>query len=253
MKVLIIEDEHYTSKDLERTLLSLDSTIEILRILSSVEDSIEYLRTSPKVDLIFSDIQLGDGLSFTIYESVNVKAPIIYCTAYDGYALKAFKTLGIDYILKPFSQESVKQALDKYALLKGNREESANDNSKLLALLKQQLTPTPKSILIRQGDKITPLAVDDIALFYIQHDTVFAYTFKGQRHSLSQKLNELEQQFSSGFFRTSRQHLVNRRAIKDASHYFNRKLKVSLNIDFHEDIIIGKLKATSFLEWMTQN
>jgi len=195
MKILIVEDEHYTAKDLERTLLSIDAAIEIVGILSNVEDGIKFLKTAPDVDLIFSDIQLGDGLSFSIYETVEVKAPIIYCTAYDGYALKAFKTLGIDYILKPFSQESVQLALDKYSLLKGDREEKINDQSKLLSLLKQQLAPAPKSILIRQGDKIIPLAVSDIALFYIKHDTVFVYTFKEERHSLSQKLNELENQF----------------------------------------------------------
>ncbi len=253
MKIVIIEDELYTAKDLERTLLSIDATIEIVSILSSVEDGIEFLKKAPEIDLIFSDIQLGDGLSFTIYETVEVKAPIIYCTAYDGYALKAFKTLGIDYILKPFSQETVKLALNKFSLLKGDREEKVNEQSKLLSLLKQQLAPSPKSILIRKGDKITPLSVSDIALFYIHHDTVFAYTFKEQRHPLSQKLNELENQFSTSFFRTSRQHLVSRKAIKEAHHYFNRKLKVSLTINFQEDIIIGKLKATSFLEWMTQN
>jgi len=143
--------------------------------------------------------------------------------------------------------------LEKFSLIRGNREQKVNEQNKLLSLLKQQLTPSPKSILIRQGDKITPLSVSDIALFYIHHDTVFAYTFKAIKHPLSQKLNELENQFSTTFFRTSRQHLVSRKAIKEASHYFNRKLKVSLTINFPEEIIVGKLKATSFLEWMTQN
>ncbi len=253
MKVVIVEDEHYTAKDLERTLLSIDSTIEVVSILSNVEDGIQFFEAPPAVDLIFSDIQLGDGLSFSIYEAVEVRAPIIYCTAYDEYALKAFKTLGIDYILKPFSKESVQLALDKYSLLKGRPEEKISEQSKLLSLLSQQLAPAPKTILIRKGDKIKPLSVGDIALFYIQHDTVFAYTFKEERLALSQKLNDLENQFSSGFFRTSRQHLISRKAIKEASHYFKRKLKVSLTVNFPEDIIVGKLKITSFLEWVAQN
>jgi len=252
MKILIVEDEQYTAKDLQRSLLNIDARIEIVSIIPSVEDGIAFFKTAPAVDLIFSDIQLGDGLSFTIYESEKVQIPIIYCTAYDEYALKAFKTLGIDYILKPFSQESVKLALDKFSLIRGDQEEKIDNQSKLFSLLKQQLAPAPKSILIRQGDKISPLAVDKVAVFYIHHDTVFAYTFKGQRHAISQKLNALEDLFTVAFFRTSRQHLVHRKAIKEAAHYFNRKLKVSLTIDFSEEIIVGKLKVTSFLEWMTQ-
>ncbi len=255
MKIVIIEDEKYTAKDLERTLLRVDSTIEIVDIIGSVEEGIVFFETQPNVDLIFSDIQLADGLSFDIYEKVNVQTPIIYCTAYDAYALKAFKTLGIDYILKPFSTASVQNALDKFKLVRGKQNETPVEQSQLLALLKQQLSPTPttpKSILIRQGDKITPLSISQIALFFIQHESVFAFTFKGKKYVVSKKLSTLEELLSKDFYRTNRQHLVSRKAIKEVAHYFNRKLKVYLTIDFKEEILVGKVKSTAFLEWLTQ-
>lgn len=253
MRVVIVEDEKYTAKDLERTIQGLDATIEVVSIINSVAEGIDFFQKPPQIDLIFSDIQLGDGLSFDIYEKVNIQSPIIYCTAYDEYALKAFKTLGIDYILKPFSKDSVKKALDKFSLVRGEKKEVAIDQSNLLSLLKQQLTPAPKSILVRQGDKIIPLLVEDIAIFYIEHDNVFAFTFKGKKVLLNQKLNALEKLYSETFFRTSRQYLVSRKAIKEAAHYFNRKLKVSLAVDFPGEILVGKLKTTAFLDWLAHS
>lgn len=253
MKLVIIEDEKYTAKDLARTLLSIDPSLEIVDVIASVEDGKVFFNQNPNIDLIFSDIQLGDGLSFDIYESIDIKAPIIYCTAFDEYALKAFKTLGIDYILKPFDSESLKQALNKYQFLKGEDKPQTINTSDVVALLRAQLAPAPKTLLIRSGDKISPLAVKDIALFYIENEIVYAYTYSSKKQAVNQKLNALEEMFAESFFRTSRQYLISRNAIKDASHYFNRKLKVTLTIDFPEDVIVGKLKVSAFIEWWTQS
>jgi two-component system, LytTR family, response regulator LytT len=251
MKIVIIEDEKLTAKDLSKTIKAIDSDIEILALLHSVEEAIDFFKTNPELDLIFSDIELGDGLSFEIFEKVNNQTPIIFCTAFNEYALEAFKTVGIDYLLKPFSKITVEKSLEKYYSLK---EKFASQNDalpNLMSLLKHQLFPNKiPSIIMQQGDKIIPLEGDKIALFYIEDNVVFAYTFDQKSHLLSQKLDVLEKTFYPTFFRANRQFLINRKAIKDASHYFNRKIIINLNLPFNEQIIVGKLKVTAFLDWL---
>jgi len=220
-------------------------------MLPSVEDAVAFFKQGTQIDLIFSDIQLGDGLSFEIFEQTQVKAPIIYCTAFNQYALEAFKTLGLDYLVKPFSQASVRQALDKYQSIKDAFQQPQEDHQSLLALFKNQLAPAKlPALIIQQRDKIIPLPAEEVALFFIEHDAVYAYTFSGEKKLLSQKLNELEERYSPSFFRANRQFLINRKAVKEASHYFNRKVLVHLNIAFEEQILVGKVKVTAFLEWL---
>jgi two-component system, LytTR family, response regulator LytT len=253
MKILIIEDEKLTAKDLSKTLIAIDSEIEILKMVHSVEEAIDFFKSNPVIDLIFSDIELGDGLSFEIFEKLKISIPIIFCTAYNQYALEAFKTVGIDYILKPFNKQSIEKALLKFQNLKEKLANPKEDYSKLLGLIKQKINPQTQSIIIHQGDKIIPLNAKDIALFFIEDDLVFAYTFDGKKNNLSQSMDNLEKQFSIDFFRANRQFLVNRKAVKDASHSFNRKILINLNIPFKEQIFIGKLKTTAFSNWLANN
>ena len=255
MKIIIIEDEKITAKDLSQTILAVEPTAEILTILSSVEEATDYLLSHRTADLIFSDIELGDGLSFEVFESINNKIPVIFCTAYNEYALKAFDTVGIDYLLKPFTEETVRHAIGKYNTIKASFSFPGIDFSLLVQKLQQQLEPTTKlpSVIVQNGDKIIPLEGDTIAMFYIEDDYVFAHTFAGKRHLLSHKLDKLEQLFSPAFYRANRQFLVNRNAVRDASHYFNRKLLVNLTFEFPVKIIVGKVKATSFIDWLAQN
>jgi len=251
MKIVIIEDEKLTAKDLARTIVGLNPDVEIVAMLASVEEAVAYLSAHNGYDLIFSDIQLGDGLSFEIFEKVQNQTPVIFCTAFDEYALEAFKTVGIDYLLKPFSKATVGKALEKYELLKGRLTPPKEDMSGLIQVLKAQLQPTKTpSVIIQQGDKIIPLDTAQVALFMIENDGVFAYTFDQKEHLLSQNLDSLEKQLSPTFFRANRQFLVNRKAVKDAAHYFNRKIVVNLNVPFSEQIIVGKLKVTAFVEWL---
>lgn len=250
MKIVIIEDEKLTAKDLSRTISNLEPDAEILAILYSVEEAVEYLSHHKEIDVIFSDIQLGDGLSFEIFEKTQNQIPVIFCTAYNDYALEAFKTVGIDYLLKPFTQQSVSKALEKYFHLK-EKLTPQNDFSSMMNALKQQLAPTKlPSVILQQGDKIVPLEGDKIAFFFIEDDYVFAYTFDQKKHILSQKLDALEKTFAPQFFRANRQFLINRKAVKDASHFFHRKVVVNLNIPFDEQIVIGKLKVTAFVDWL---
>ncbi|MEM7658649.1 MAG: LytTR family DNA-binding domain-containing protein [Bacteroidota bacterium] len=254
MNIVIIEDEKRTAKDLARTIQAVRPEAEIVEILPSVEEALEFFSQPVELDLIFSDIQLGDGLSFEIFEKTNLQVPIIYCTAFNHYALEAFKTLGIDYLVKPFSKSTVEMALNKYETIKDAFRPPQESVMDLMAVLKQQLKPakTP-SVIIQQGDKIIPLSIETIALFSIEHEVVYAYTFGGKRHPLTHKLNDLEHKYAPEFFRANRQYLVSRKAVKDASHYFHRKLLVHLTIPFSEQILVGKLKVTAFVEWLANS
>ncbi|MCU0322955.1 MAG: LytTR family DNA-binding domain-containing protein [Chitinophagaceae bacterium] len=250
MKIAIIEDENITAKDLKKILLSIDSEIEVVVVLQSVEEAIEYLNNNADIDLIFSDIQLGDGLSFDIFEEIKNTTPIIFCTAYNEYALKAFSNFGIDYILKPFSTEAVTTSINKYLQFKGKFAKPKADYGNILNELREQLTPKSNNIIVKKGDKIIPIEIGNIALFYFENGYSFAYTFEGKTHILSKNLDELEDTFSPTFFRANRQHLINRKAVKDAAQHYNRKLVVNLSVHFKEEIIVGKLKITAFTNWL---
>jgi len=250
MKILIIEDEKLTARDLANTIKQVEPDAEILPFIYSVEDAFEFLIQKPEIDLIFSDIELGDGLSFDIFEKTGNNIPIIFCTAYQQYTLDAFKTAGIDYILKPFNKISVEKTLLKYKSLKEKFSRSASGFEAAVSTIKSNLNKTNPSVIIHMGDKIIPVNSHQIALFYIENENTFLYTFDNKRNVVSQKLDALEKMFAPGFFRANRQFLINRKAVKDASHYFNRKMVVNLNISFPEQIIIGKLKTAEFIKWL---
>ncbi len=250
LNIVIIEDEKLTALDLRNTLKKIDPDIEVKTILSSVEEALAYLQSNPLPDLFFSDIQLPDGLSFDIFKQVKLPVPVIFCTAYDQYALKAFEVNGIDYLLKPFSKETVSKAIDKYRLLKGHVQVQPDVFDRLMNMLAQKPVRQTNSIIIYQGDKIIPLEIESIALFYLEDNYVFAFTFGQKKHIVSQTLDELENLCGSSFFRVNRQYLVNRKAIKDAARYLNRKIMVHLHVAYPKQILVGKLKTSLFLEWL---
>lgn len=251
LNVVIIEDEKLTALDLAGTLKKIDADIEVKAILSSVEEALAYLQTDASFDLVFSDIQLPDGLSFDIFKKVRLSVPIIFCTAYDQYALKAFDANGIDYLLKPFNKDTVSKAIDKYRLLKGNVQVQPDMFEKIMNLLEQKSIRQASSIIVYQGDKIIPVEIESIALFFLEDNYVFAFTFGQKRHIVSQTLEELENLCGPFFFRVNRQYLVNRKAIKDAARYLNRKILVHLHVNYPGQILVGKLKASLFLEWLS--
>lgn len=253
LKVVIIEDEKFTALDLADTLKKIDSNIEIVITLSSVEQAFTFLKAEDEYDLIFSDIQLPDGLSFDIFKFVKIKVPVIFCTAFDKYALEAFDANGIDYLLKPFNKASVSKALDKYMALKSNFKTPESNLDKLIYKLEQQISHKSNSIIVYQGDKILPIEINQIALFYLEDDYVFALTFDSKKHILTQNLEELENLCGNDFFRANRQYLVNRKAVKDAAKYFNRKIIINLNVSYSEQILVGKLKTSLFLQWLANN
>ncbi|PSL31971.1 LytR/AlgR family response regulator transcription factor [Chitinophaga ginsengisoli] len=252
MRVVIIEDELLTAEDLKESIQQLDDTVEVVAMLKSVREAVTYFQQNDMPDLIFSDIQLGDGESFDIYRTVEVSAPVIFCTAYDEYALQAFKTNGIEYILKPFTNASIADAIKKYNNLRRQFTGAGTDNpANTIAETVQQHTSKPAAILVYYKDKIVPVRLDSIVLFYIEKETLYLMTFDRQHYYLKKSLEEAEQLCGNDFFRVNRQFLVNRKAIKDASHYVARKLSVNLSVPFKEVITISKEKAPQFLAWLS--
>jgi DNA-binding LytR/AlgR family response regulator len=253
MKIVIIEDERLTAKDLANSIRSVEPDAEILPLLFSIEEAISFFKQKPDVDLIFSDIELGDGLSFDIFKTIELQAPVIFCTAYEKYTLDAFKTLGIDYILKPFTKSSIEKAIIKYKTLKDKFVKPTQVFDELLFALKNNHNKTVHSLIVQQGEKIIPINANDIALFYYEDNYSFAYTFSQKKIHINYKMEALEKMFFPIFFRANRQYLVNRKTVKDASHYFSRKVVVNLNIPYPGQIIVGKLKTTAFFNWLAGN
>lgn len=249
MKVIIIEDELHTAADLERTIHSIDDEIEVLAILQTVDDAIKFLQKN-SVDLIFSDIQLGNELSFDIFAKVNNTTPIIFCTAFDEYALSAFKSCGIEYILKPFKKFDIISAIEKYQSLKDKMIGSNNSFTSSLKNVESIIKSRSGSKLVYHGDKIIPLKIQDIGLFFVENKSTFILTTDSKKYMINENLDALEKSHYPDFFRVNRQFLINRNIVKDVSQYFNRKLIVNINIPFKEKIIVSKLRTTDFTGWL---
>jgi DNA-binding LytR/AlgR family response regulator len=253
MRIVIIEDEKITADDLAQTIMQLYPQARIVHMLSTVKESIDYFRTGADIDLIFSDIQLGDGLSFEIFSKVEIKVPVIFCTAYDEYTLHAFKANGIDYILKPFDNDTVATAINKYIAFRERIMENTLSYRSLEQLFVSRKQLTPGAVLVYYKDKILPIALSEIAFFCLKNGVVHLSTFDKKNYTINKSMDELGELTAPLFFRTNRQFLVNRKAVVDASSYLSRKLSVTLNVPVPETVTISKEKITQFLEWLTQS
>jgi DNA-binding LytR/AlgR family response regulator len=253
MKIVIIEDEKVTARDLAQTIEQLFPQAQIEKILGTVKESISYFSDGSSADLIFSDIQLGDGLSFEIFSKVEIDVPVVFCTAFDEYALHAFKANGIDYILKPFTTEAVAAAINKYLAFRGKITENTLPYKALEQLFVSRKTVDPGAVLVYQKDKILPISISQIAFFYLKNGVVSLTTFDKKNYLINKNMEELGKVTEPLFFRANRQFLVNRKAVVDASSYLSRKLSVSLSVPTQETITISKEKITQFLEWLIQS
>ncbi|MES2132309.1 MAG: LytTR family DNA-binding domain-containing protein [Bacteroidota bacterium] len=252
MKVVIIEDERLTANDLIQTIKHADKNCEIVAVLKSVNEGLTYFKTNESPDLIFSDIQLGDGLSFEILQ--NLHTPVIFCTAYDEYALNAFKVNGIEYILKPFTTASVTAALLKFKNLTQNKHEEINRQyESIRQLFSDSKVSRASSLLIHYKDTIFPIKFEEVALFHLENDIVYLMTFDKKTYYPGKSLDELEEISGDDFFRANRQYLVNRKSILNASSHFSRKLSLHVSVPVKENITISKEKAGLFLKWLAGN
>lgn len=248
MKIIIIEDERNTAEDLKETILKVQPDAKIIAMLHSVKEALAYFAENEKPDLLFCDIQLGDGTSFEILNKAQIKTPVIFCTAYDEFALTAFEAHSIDYIMKPFDMATVGKALAKYRDLKDML--SPLNHNLILEILEKR-NKSDDRMLVRYKDKIMPVAYTDIALFFLEHELVQLVTFDNKAYFVQKSLEELEKQMGDSFYRVNRQFLVNKAAIKDVSTSITRSITINLKFNFTNKPVVSKQKAASFLDWLT--
>jgi DNA-binding LytR/AlgR family response regulator len=219
MNIVIIEDERVVAEDLEMSITKLiTEPVQIVQ-LRSVKESVAYFKSAPAPDMIFSDIQLGDGLSFEIFIAVPLTVPVIFCTSYYEYALDAFKANGIDYILKPFTTHTLEAALNKYNQFKKLfTAKDPSSYSELMQLLTiRETAKTASSILVYYQEKIMPIKLTDIALCYLENNVIHLLTFSGKTYYPNKNLDDLEKMTGNHFFRVNRQYVVCRKAIVEVS------------------------------------
>jgi len=252
MKALIIEDETVAAIALQTLIGEIDPDIEIVGILQSIDESVEWFRTSSPPDLVFMDIHLADGQAFSIFDQVDVPCPLIFTTAYDEYALKAFEVNSIDYILKPINRKDLARAIGKYRNLNSRQEYNKELIINLLNTVRKQEAPAYKSFfLLPVKDKLIPLSAHDIAAIFIDNNMLKAISMTGQTYYLDRNLDEWMQQLDPMlFFRANRQYIVQRRAIRDVSIWFGGKLSVNLFIETKDRILVSKARAGEFKRWM---
>lgn len=251
MKVVIVEDEVTASDHLIYILGKVDSSIEVVTVLDTIKSSISYFSKPVEADLVFMDIHLADGLSFELFDHVEVAQPIVFTTAYDEYALKAFAVNSIDYILKPIHQEELTKALDKYKKLTQAPSVSKMDIAGMLKAFHEGQKNYKSNYLVSHRDELIPLKAEDIAYFFIDTGIVKVITVGNKTYIIDKKLEELEQELDPNTFdRANRQFLINRNSVLKVKRYFGGKLIVQVNPPTEDRIVVSKAKAPLFKEWM---
>ncbi|WP_422091510.1 LytR/AlgR family response regulator transcription factor [Tenacibaculum ovolyticum] len=250
MNVIIIEDEKPAARRLSRMLLGLN--IEVQTMLHSVEESINWFQDNKHPDLIFLDIQLSDGLSFEIFEEIEVKSAIIFTTAYDEYALKAFKLNSIDYLLKPLDEDELKVAVDKF---KENQIKQSDVQVNIDDIRKLLINPVDrkfkKRFTIKVGQHIKIIHVDEIECFYSENKSTYIHTNANRNHLIDNSLEHWQEQLNpEHFFRVNRTFIVHINAIKDIIAYTNSRLKIILHTYIETEIIVSRERVKEFKNWI---
>lgn len=248
LNAVIIEDERPALESLITTLSSITDDVQVAARLGSVKESIEYLSQQPAVDLIFSDVQLSDGLSFEIFSRGDIRIPVIFITGYDEFMLNAFEYNGIDYLLKPVDKESLQKALVKYKML----EKHFANHRPLDNLLQYLGNHKKKRMIVKKGMENISLRMDDIVLFYTENKIVYVLDRWGKKYLADKNLAELENELDeNSFFRANRQYIVNINFIRGFKSYEKVKLIVDLTLpDMNHCIIISQEMAPQFRDWM---
>lgn len=247
MRILIVEDETAAYENLMDLIMELDPEAEILANTESVSQTVRWLQSHPKPDLIFMDIHLSDGSAFSIFEHVEVESPIVFTTAYDQYAIDAFKVNSIDYLLKPIKPEELRRALDKFSRL-GNR-----DIIDYLSQLGQLAAPAnyKERLLIPYKDKFMLIETKDIACFYATDKVSLLYLNDGSSYSYRKSLDQIMQTLNPArFIRANKQFIVSRDSIKELTIWFDSRLLVNMKIELPERIYISKNRVSEFKNWI---
>jgi len=248
LNAIIIEDEKLTLENLVSTIHSVADDVKIVASLGSVRESIDFLSTNPTADLIFSDVQLGDGLSFEIFNQSGSRIPVIFITGYDEFMLNAFEYNGIDYLLKPIEADGLHKALTKYRML----EKHFTGHTPLNNLLQYIGNHKKKRIVVKRGMENISLRLEDTVLFYTENKIVYVIDRFGKKYLADKNLAEMEESLDENiFFRANRQYIVNINFIKGFKSYEKVKLQIDLTLpEINHNIIVSQETAPQFRDWM---
>lgn len=246
MRAVIIEDETAAARNLCAMLREEAPDIEVCAMLESIADSVAWLKSNNAPDVLFVDIHLADGDSFRIFDLVDIECPIIFTTAYDEYALKAFSLNSVDYLLKPIEQSELQRALTKL------RRQTPQERIVMKQTIERIVeTERPKNFLVQVKDKIIPIKIEDIAYFYTAEEKVWAYTNAGSTYIMGKPLDKLMNMLpSSDFFRANRQFIVARGAVSDVSIWFGSRVSVNVKPEAPERIVVSKERSGEFKRWL---
>ena len=251
MNTIIIEDEKPAAEKLRKAIERSNRAIQVHAVLDSIDAAVTWLQENPAPDLVFMDIELGDGLSFKIFEKVRFNSPVIFCTAYDEYWQEAFEHNSIDYLLKPVKQEKLDMALNKYDKLK------LHFSSNFQQLQQWHRHPSgvvfKKRFLVKRGLDYISIKAEDIAYFFAAHKVVCIVDNRNQKYIVDQSLGDIEKQVDpANFYRVNRKYLVNQNAIRKIKSYPKSKLLLELEPAISDEIIISQENVAAFKEWMGQ-
>lgn len=248
LNVAIIEDERPAMEDLINTLSSVSNEVQVIARLGSVRESLDFLSDQPDVDLIFSDIQLSDGLSFEIFHKANIRTPVIFITGYNEFIMNALEYNGIDYLLKPVSKENLSKALVKYKML----EKHFTNHHSIDNIMQYLGNSRKKRMIVKKGMENISLQLDDIVFFYTENKIVYVIDRLGKKYIADKTLSELEEMLDkSTFFRANRQYILNINFIRGFKAYEKVKLLVDLTTpEINHHIVISQEMAPQFREWM---
>lgn len=252
LHIIIIEDEAATARHLEFILKEINPDIQITKILQSIADAVDWLTLhNNSYDLIFSDIRLSDGLSFEIFRNISIRKPVIFVTAYQDYAIEAFRNNGIDYVLKPFDTQEIRRTLLKYDTLIAADSKRQDEKALLIQQLQNAAKQYRKSFLIHYCGRLIPVEAAKIMWFHTANEIVYAYMSDRRRYILEFTMEQLENELDpTHFFRANRQFIVNKNAIDAVEYFFNGRLLVKVHPQPNEQILVSKAKAMHFRKWL---
>lgn len=249
MRAVIVEDETLAAQSLKGILNEI-GTIEIVATLESVNDAVDWFILNDSPDILFLDIHLADGSAFEIFDRVKIDCPVIFTTAFDEYALKAFNVNSIDYLLKPVDILSVRKSLDKYKKLTGGVANKEANLQNLISYFKKNNVYRSNFLVPFKGDRLIPLNTDDIAYIFIDFGTVKSISYENKSYNMDNTLDEIECMIDPDmFFRANRQFIISRKAIKDIDLWFNSRLSVNLKVSVPGKILVSKARVPEFKNW----
>lgn len=248
MKVVIIEDEYHAARRLTNLIQKIEPTAKIMASLDSVEESVEWWQQNTAPDLLFMDIQLADGLSFDIFKKVEINTPVVFTTAYDEYALQAFKANSVDYLLKPIDEEELGAAIKKFQEIHSKSYDTFAVEELLRSVQKKEYA---QRFLIKSGEQFLSLPIGEVAYFYSEDSLTFARTRQNKKHLIEYTLDDLYTRLDpTRFYRVNRKFILGIEAIKKIHTYFNHRLKLDMQPAYSEGVVVSRERVKGFKKWL---